>query len=130
MDAREQRGMELAATRKIQNKGKGVWIVPSQAGPGAYTVNTSGDEPTCSCPDHENRGSKCKHIFAAYYVMKRERNPDGSTTVTESLTVETRKTYPQNWPAYNAAQVAEKDRFQVLLRDLCSGIPASYAETW
>ena len=34
-----------------------------------------------------------------------------------------RQTYPQNWPAYNAAQVAEKERFQELLRDLCIGVP-------
>lgn len=31
--------------------------------------------------------------------------------------------YPQDWPAYNAAQTNEKDKFMVLLRDLCSGLP-------
>ncbi|MEX2174145.1 MAG: transposase [Pirellulaceae bacterium] len=36
---------------------------------------------------------------------------------------ETRKTYSQNWPAYNAAQVNEKALFQSLLRDLCRTIP-------
>src|SRR5258707_3252171 len=30
-----------------------------------------------------------------------------------------RPTYPQNWPAYNAAQVNEKREFQALLYDLC-----------
>lgn len=44
--------------------------------------------------------------------------PDG-TTITETMRV----TYAQNWPAYNDAQVHEKERFQVLLRDLCSGVP-------
>src|SRR5205807_1942964 len=35
---------------------------------------------------------------------------DGTTTVTETVTVRetTQKTYPQNWPAYNAAQTHEK----------------------
>ena len=33
-----------------------------------------------------------------------------------------RKTYPQDWPAYNAAQTSEKDTFKILLADLCSGI--------
>ena len=33
-----------------------------------------------------------------------------------------RKTYPQDWPAYNAAQTAEKDTFVSLLSDLCAGI--------
>ena len=33
-----------------------------------------------------------------------------------------RKTYPQDWPAYNAAQTSEKDTFQLLLADLCAGV--------
>ncbi len=33
-----------------------------------------------------------------------------------------RPTYPQHWPAYNAAQTSEKDTFALLLADLCSGI--------
>ena len=32
-------------------------------------------------------------------------------------------TYPQDWPSYNLAQQNEKDRFLVLLRDLCNAIP-------
>jgi transposase len=35
---------------------------------------------------------------------------------------ETRKTYPQDWRAYNAAQTGEKAKFLDLLDDLCSGI--------
>jgi transposase len=123
METRQQRGLELAATKKIQPKGE-LWVVPSQNGGGAYTVDMKHDPPTCSCPDHETRGVTCKHIFAVTYVVKREQGADGSTTVTESLTVtSTKQTYPQDWPAYNAAQTNEKDRFQVLLSDLCRGIP-------
>lgn len=33
-----------------------------------------------------------------------------------------RKTYAQDWPAYNAAQTSEKDTFLMLLADLCAGI--------
>ena len=74
-------------------------------------------ESHCSCPDHEDGGFKCKHIFAVEYVIQRESNSDGSTTVTETLTVrETRKTYPQDWRAYNAAQTGEKAKFLDLLR--------------
>src|SRR5439155_9859823 len=75
---------------------------------------------------------KCKHIYAVEYVIKREHNIiDGSTTVTESVTVtKTRKTYAQDWPAYNAAQQNEKREFQTLLADLCKGIedPADASE--
>jgi transposase len=122
MDARQQRGMELAATRTIRKKGRN-WIVPSQVGSGVYTVNISSEQPTCSCLDFETRGVKCKHIFAASYVRIREQHADGSATVTETLTVTSqRTTYPQNWTAYNHAQTTEKDKFQVLLSDLCRGI--------
>ncbi len=124
MDLREQRGLELAATRKIQRKG-GVWVVPSQTGNGVmYEVNILTHVGSCTCPDYETRKVKCKHIYAAKFVMKREQNADGTTTVTESLTVTTEKrtTYPQNWTAYNAAQTCEQDRFQTLLADLCSGL--------
>src|SRR5436190_8669237 len=123
MDFREQRGLELAATRKIRRKGV-VWVVPSQTGDGTlYQVTLATQAESCTCPDHETRGIKCKHIYAATFVMKREQNPDGTMTVIESLTLtETRKTYPQNWSAYNEAQTQEQDRFQSLLVDLCSGL--------
>jgi len=85
-DNRQQKGLEIAATAKIAQKG-GAWLVPSQSGKGRYTVCLDPAQPHCSCPDHEDGGHKCKHIFAVEYVVQRERNSDGSTTVTETLTV-------------------------------------------
>ncbi len=81
----------------------------------------------CSCKDFEARGEPCKHVFAVQFVIQREQHPDGTETVTESLTVvqqtrTPRKTYAQNWPAYNASQTSEKSTFQTLLADLCRGI--------
>jgi transposase len=76
---------------------------------------------SCSCPDYQTRHERCKRVWAASYVMMREQHADGSTTVTETVTV-SRKTYAQNWPAYNAAQTEEKERFQSLLFELCAGI--------
>src|ERR1700677_5125475 len=115
MDAREQRGMELAATRSIRQKG-GIWIVPSQTGNGTYRVHIMPKIASCTCPDFETRGTNCKHIYAAKFVIRREENADGSVTVTQSLTVsEQRTTYPQAWAAYNGAQTNEKDKFQSLL---------------
>ncbi len=56
-------------------------------------------------------------------MIQRELDFDGKTvTETVSVTKTVRRTYPQQWPSYNAAQTNEKDRFQVLLRDLCAGI--------
>jgi transposase len=123
MDSRQQRGLELAATRTIRKQGS-IWIVPSQAGAGSYKVRMAKFNASCTCPDFEARQQTCKHIYAASYVKTREQNADGSTTVTETVafTVSKRVTYPQNWSAYNEAQTGEKDRFQALLFDLCCGI--------
>lgn len=123
LDARQQRGLEIAATAKIAKKG-GAWLVPSQSGKGRYTVCLHDETPHCTCPDHETRGVKCKHMFAVEYVIRRERNLDGSTTITETVTVRetVRKTYPQDWRAYNAAQTNEKRMFLDLVRELCGGI--------
>lgn len=123
MDVREERGLQIANSGKVKKtKHDHIWDVPSQSGPGSYWVNLEGEEPTCSCPDYELRSKPCKHIYAVAYAVVTQQNSDGSVTVSETLTVTKRKTYPQNWPAYNAAQTHEQDKFQELLRDLCAGI--------
>jgi len=124
MEAREQRGLVLAATRTITKQG-GRWVVPSQTGEGTYSVFITNTEHVCTCPDYETRRQDCKHIYAAIYVMRRQENPDGSMTVTETafaVAATQRPTYPQVWGAYNAAQTNEKERFQSLLFDLCRGV--------
>jgi transposase len=122
-EAREQRGLMIAAKSRIRKSGDG-WIVPSQAEAShAYKVYEDGDIFRCTCPDHEINGQTCKHIYAVKIVIEREENGDGSVTETVTMTqVVKRKTYAQNWPAYNAAQTNEKATFQTLLRDLCKGI--------
>ena len=123
MDTREERGKAIAAAKKIKQSSKTLWLVPSQSGPGQYAVNLANAEaPVCSCPDFEQRQQPCKHIYAVAYFVVGQKNPDGSTTITETLTLTKRQNYPQNWPAYNRAQTTEQDKFQELLRDLCSGI--------
>jgi hypothetical protein len=121
---REQRGRQIATTCRLTKKG-GIWLVPSQSGQGRYTVSPDPELPHCTCADHEMRGLKCKHIFAVEFTIKQRQNRDGSTTITRTVTVTDtikKPTYPQDWPAYNAAQTNEKDRFQALLYDLCRGI--------
>src|SRR2546423_1240881 len=123
MEAREQRGLIIAARHRIKAKGSR-WIVPSQTESNKkYTVCPDNDHCSCTCPDFQERGEPCKHIFATRITIQREYGDDGSVTETETITVKSvRKTYPQNWPAYNAAQTNEKAKFQALLRDLCAGI--------
>ena len=123
MTDREQRGLEIAARYRIQRE-NGIWRVPSQNGHGRYVVRYAGAMSNCTCPDHELRGGKCKHIFAVEFVIEREKNLDGSTTITQtvSMTETVKRTYTQDWSAYNEAQTHEKDNFQALLHDLAKGV--------
>jgi transposase len=124
MNAREERGLAIAARCIIKQVGD-AWMVPSQSSGGRYAVRVGeGVKPTCTCMDHELRGIKCKHIFAVEIVRQREEKPDGSATVTSTVTIkeEVRKTYAQDWPAYNEAQTHEKEKFLSLLQDLCRGV--------
>jgi transposase len=125
MELREQKGLEIAAKSKLTRQGDR-WFVPSQSTGGTnhggrYIVTPDAATPNCTCPDYEMRGMKCKHIFAVEYTIRREYIDDGERqTMTETVTV--RKTYSQEWSAYNAAQTNEKDRFQSLLHELCKGV--------
>jgi transposase len=127
MDAREQRGLEIAAKARIERNGDR-WFVPSQSGHvgshgKSYLVTPDPSNPTCSCPDHETRQVKCKHIWAVEFVIQREFSFDEQTnteTVTETVTV--KQTYSQQWTAYNQAQTCEKEKFVELLADLCKGV--------
>jgi hypothetical protein len=121
MTDRELKALQIAAKSKLIRKGN-VWTVPSQTGHGEYEVNPDPESPNCSCPDHEHTQQRCKHIFAVEYVIEREHGADGQTVVTETVKV-TRKTYSQNWPAYNAAQTHEKSELQALLYELCQNLP-------
>src|ERR1041384_2250849 len=121
MTDRELKALEIAAKSKLTRKGN-VWLVPSQAGRGEYEVNVAPDFFNCTCPDHDFTQARCKHIYAVQYVIEREQTSDGRIITTETLKV-TRKTYTQNWPAYNAAQTEEKSRLQALLYELCKNIP-------
>ena len=117
MDTREERGLVIAATSKIEKNILG-WKVPSQSSNGSYIVNLDHGHPFCTCPDFEKRQQRCKHIHAVECVIQREIKPDGTSTLTQSVKV----TCTQEWPAYDEAQMHEQERFVALLRDLCNGI--------
>lgn len=125
---REQRGLVIAATSKLQRADDGKrWFVPSQTrGKGGdyyYTVRPDTQKPFCSCPDFEARQQTCKHLYAVTFTIQREFSFDEETqteTVTETVTV--KQTYKQEWSSYNRAQTNEKDRFLSLLAELCKGI--------
>jgi len=121
VDARQQRAEEIAGSRiEIRSSG---YSVPSQSGQGRYTVQLDPDR--CECEDFELRGKPCKHIIGLRLWLERrdltkeepnyeERQPSPKSK---------RKTYPQDWPNYNAAQVNEQRHFLHLLAELCQQVP-------
>lgn len=118
---RELRGRQLAkrAAGRIRKCGRR-WSVPS-ASPGGGNYLVDPIEAKCTCPDHELRGLKCKHVHAVEFLLIWEQTepPDGAV----KIVIPRRKTYAQpSWSAYHAAQVHEKEHFEQLLRALCEGI--------
>jgi hypothetical protein len=121
MDARQHKGLEIAALFKIERKGD-FYIVPSQTGNGThYKVKAVSELDSCTCPDFQNYHAKCKHIYAVEFVVQRE-TPSAEPQQIPEVPLRTKKFYTQNWPAYRLAQINEKARFQEMLRELCSGI--------
>jgi transposase len=119
LEARQQRALAIVRSdkaKRIKHVSGSRWLVPSQTNPsGGYVVDA--EQNSCTCPDHEDRGGKCKHIWAVAYLRTEVTLSTGATVVTEK-----RITYRQDWPAYNAAQTEERDRVQLLLKGLCDGI--------
>jgi transposase len=121
MNQREERGVIIAAMFKLSLV-NGHWIVPSQtASDKRYRVDVKAG--TCTCPDHAETGSKCKHVYAVEFTMRREQKPDGTVTETATMTFTKKKLYKQDWPNYNLAQTNERRHFHALLADLCSTVP-------
>lgn len=131
VNLREDRGLRIASRYTLKPT-NGVWRVPSESDNDPYRVDPEAGR--CTCPDSEIRRVKCKHQWAVEIAMQREtvqtvemtQHPDGTTSTTARKTTRTiktaRVTYKQDWPAYNAAQTAEKSTFLTLLHELCGGI--------
>jgi transposase len=120
MEPREQRAIVIAAMCRIVHQ-NGLWLVPSQSvSEKRYEVNLTTEK--CNCPDCE-AGFVCKHLRAVKLVVRREQGMNGDITETREITFAEKKTYKQDWPKYDLAQMTERDRFLELLHHLCRGIP-------
>lgn len=122
MNARQQKGLEIAALFQVKCEGK-TWVVPSQGGNKDYIVDVNPESLNCTCPDFQSHKTRCKHVYAAEYVQQREQGVQiaHDRQITE-IARKAKSTYSQNWPVYNKAQKEEKHLFQALLHALTSNI--------
>ena len=120
LEARKERGLNIAKTCKITKNGNG-WVVPSQSNGATYDVEFSEFEhkQSCTCADYQYRKIKCKHIFAVELIVTEEIDEEGTFTQTVTKKV----SYTQNWKAYDHAQIYQKELFMQLLQDVCSRVP-------
>jgi transposase len=132
MDAREQRGLDIANKTQLTRKGD-LWLVPSENSNQQYTVDPNPEKPHCTCRDHEFRRARCKHIHAVLIIVERTKTvvtttkiKEGKPAVAETVSTETvkvkRVSYSQPWSSYNKAQTFEKSQFQALLYELCATV--------
>lgn len=116
---RQIRGLDIAKRYTIKQENE-LWFVPSSSGKSnRYKVDLKSQK--CTCPDYEIRRQKCKHIFAVEYKFEQEFIAELDTLEIAKI-AKVRKTYKQNWTAYNTAQTTEKTQFQELLSTLCKGV--------
>ena len=125
MDSREAKAFELADRGRVVRKGADSWVVFSLNSPEKYLVHLN--PPQCSCKDWELTQSECKHIKASQICrIREEKGISPQPEPTEPPINFPRQSYAQpDWPAYEAAQVHEKDEFLALLADLCPGLTRS-----
>lgn len=136
MDIQKEKARELADRGRCVPNPDGTWSVFSLTSTNKYKVILFGMNPktgahnyhTCTCPAFELQQDGCKHIRAVLWVKRqddadrregkppRERIPEGEPIPFP------RKTYSQDWAAYEVAQTNEKAEFLQLLSDLCSMI--------
>lgn len=136
VDIQKEKARELADRGRCILNPDGTWFVFSLTSTNKYKVVLNGMDPktgahthhTCTCPAFELHQDSCKHIRACLWVNRqdaidrREGNPPRERVPEGEPIQFPRKTYTQNWSAYEAAQTNEKAEFLQLLSDLCKMI--------
>ena len=117
---RWEKGRQIAAVPgAVEEVKEGLFLVKSQSGPGAYRVSLGAGRIECNCADFAKRNLPCKHAASVrFYLEKQTVLPTGETQ-SERVPI----TYTQAWAAYDHAQMEEVRLFDVLLRDLVTGVP-------
>ena len=101
--------------------GKINFVVRSFTNTSSYSVTFGADGWRCSCPRWKDTEEPCKHVDR----VVRKLDPRRPLNRHEDLIGTRRRTYVQDWPAYDASQQAEHTLFDALLWDLLEQIPES-----
>jgi hypothetical protein len=117
-DLRDERGKVINNNGNVKKINDYSFKVKSQSGNGFYEVKATESGMTCDCPDFVYRGGKCKHRAATRYYLEVQKETSKGTVIEK-----VHLTYSQAWNAYNAAQKAEVNLFDELLKDLVKAIP-------
>jgi transposase len=136
VDIPKEKARELADRGRCILNPDGTWCVFSLTSTSKYKVVLNSMDPKtgahnrhiCECASFELHQDGCKHIRAVLWVKRQDDadNREGKPPrerIPESDPIQfPRKTYTQDWSAYEAAQANEKAEFLQLLSDLCSMI--------
>ena len=112
MSPQQERGLRILSQDGLVIQTPQGWRVKSESRDISYHVDP--DKSACTCPDFRQHGQPCKHVWAVQFALYLRDIPEE--------TAPARRTYSQNWPAYNAAQCSEKPLFINLLHDLCRSV--------
>jgi transposase len=125
IQARKERGREIAERFKDRIKQKGgVWFVPSsKARKNRYKVNLDPTNISCSCPDHQETGERCKHIFAVEYLLRGGDEAGIAPVPAPTPPKPVKPTIQRNWREYNDTQTKEEDEFEPLLHTILQSVP-------
>jgi len=66
---KENKGIQIVRTGNLKKIDDANYLVHSQTNDIWYKVLWQRNHWICECPDHENRGAKCKHIHAVIYYQ-------------------------------------------------------------
>lgn len=80
-NTRREKGFKLA---RLARRGAGaIWTVPSETR-SSRTYVVDPDAGTCTCPDHRERGVKCKHVWAVEHARRVDVPDTGSLAAERS----------------------------------------------
>ena len=101
--------------------GYGMFLLKS--GRGHYKVILDKPKgPDCTCPDFTKIGRTCKHLWAVIHTVRGTDLTGVESDPAARSKPRKQKTYKQDWPRYNPAQMEEGHEFPFLLSGVCSAI--------